>query len=107
MKRKPRKPGLDVPPETRQLVLARDRCCRYCGTTQNLHVHHIYYRSGGVDHQPHNLIVLCHEHHTLVHSDLRRWRPLLLGVIWCQYAGQRLTVRQLETRVVRNDGLGS
>jgi hypothetical protein len=66
-------------------VLERDRRCRYCGTARNLHIHHIDYRSQGGNDDPHNLIVLCHEHHGLVHSDKAVWQPLLRAYIWLFY----------------------
>ena len=69
--------------ETRGQVLATDGyCCRSCGSNQNLHLHHVFYRSEGVDHQAHNLITLCFECHNEVHTDKKRYRPLLLGLIW-------------------------
>lgn len=75
--------GRDVPALARVTVMQRDRGkCRFCGTATNLHLHHVIYRSHGVDHQPHNLIALCDEHHALVHSEKRRWAPVLLAYIW-------------------------
>jgi 5-methylcytosine-specific restriction endonuclease McrA len=72
-----------VPAATRARVLERDgHRCRFCGTRAGLHLHHIHLRSHGVDHQPHNLITLCSEHHDLVHTDTRRWQPVLLAYVW-------------------------
>lgn len=62
-----------------------------------MHLHHINYRSEGVDHQPHNLITLCPHHHNVVHGDKRRWKPILLAVVWQIYVTRRnVTVPQME-----------
>ena len=69
-----------IPPATRAEVLDRDSySCQLCGAKRALHVHHIHYRSEGVDHTPDNLIVLCRAHHDLVHSNKRYWQPRLLA----------------------------
>lgn len=76
-KRRPTAPAADIPPEVRAAVLDRDRHrCRYCGKTHTLHLHHVHYRSEGVDHSPGNLITLCIRHHDLVHSNKRYWQPI-------------------------------
>jgi 5-methylcytosine-specific restriction endonuclease McrA len=77
---------------TRHKVLVRDRHrCRYCGTTNSLHLHHIDYRSQGGSHDEHNLIVLCNTHHDLVHTDKGVWQPILRAYIWLVYVeGRRL-----------------
>lgn len=93
---------LETPTAVRDQVLARDRHrCRVCGG-EGHHVHHIRYRSEGVDHQPHNLITLCWEHHEVVHSNKKKWKPLLLAVIWFEYFERRhLTVLQVERILLR------
>lgn len=81
----------DIPASTRETVLRRDSgSCRFCGVKYGLHLHHINYRSEGVDHSPHNLITLCHEHHDLVHSNKKKWKPVLLGVIWMMYVENKM-----------------
>lgn len=54
--------------------------CAFCCTTNNLHYHHIYYRSERKDliDEPSNGIMLCEECHRLVHSNKRKWQPILL-----------------------------
>lgn len=54
--------------------------CVLCGTTLNLHYHHILYRSERKDliDDPINGIMLCVEHHELVHSNKKKYQPLLL-----------------------------
>ena len=42
--------------------------CRACGYGQNLHVHHIIYRSHGGPDEPWNLITLCKRCHDTAHG---------------------------------------
>jgi len=93
-----------MPPGRRDEVLARDGSnCRFCSRWySHLHVHHINYKSEGVDHQAHNLITLCDEHHTLMHSNKRHWKPILLAVIWEHYVNGRFyTVPMMEMKLER------
>lgn len=54
--------------ELRREVLERDGWrCQYCGTTQNLEVHHLVPRSQGGDDDAQNLITLCARCHGDVH----------------------------------------
>ena len=59
-----------------------DGRCVFCYTTNNLHYHHIYYRSERKDliDDPSNGIMLCEEHHRLVHSNKRKYQPILLDI---------------------------
>lgn len=92
----------EVPPSTREAVLLRDSArCRWCGV-RTVHLHHINYRSEGVDHSEHNLITLCPHHHDVVHSDKARFKPLLLAVIWHLYITRwSATVPQVERWLAR------
>ncbi len=56
--------------------------CVFCYTTNNLHYHHIYYRSERKDliDEPSNGIMLCEECHRLVHSNKRKYQPILLEI---------------------------
>jgi 5-methylcytosine-specific restriction endonuclease McrA len=95
-----------VPADTRTTVYARDRQrCRYCGTTADLHLHHVHYRSEGVDHGPANLITLCLDHHNLVHSDKRYWQPICEEYLRRAELGQRVFLVELlpDTREHRTD----
>ena len=96
--RKPSKPRkADIPVHVRKAVMKRDRGrCRFCGVDTGLHLHHVVYRSQGGQHEESNLITLCLRCHDTVHSDKKRWMPLLLGVIWTTYMGERYTVPMLE-----------
>ena len=59
-------------------------CCQFplCGKP-NIELHHIYYRSERKDliDDPSNCIMLCNEHHKLVHSNKKKYQPILLEII--------------------------
>lgn len=59
-----------------------DGRCMLCYTKNNLHYHHIYYRSERKDliDEPSNGIMLCEKCHRLVHSNKRKYQPILLGI---------------------------
>jgi 5-methylcytosine-specific restriction endonuclease McrA len=85
-----------VPKDVRTAVYARDRNrCRYCGTTADLHLHHIHYRSEGVDHSASNLITLCLEHHNLVHSDKGVWQQRCMEYVSRAEQGQLVFLVEL------------
>ncbi len=87
----------DIPESSRKAVYERDgRRCRWCGRTNGIfEVHHIVYRSAGVDHRPANLILLCKLHHQLVHTNKRHYPPLLFELL---ARGPGITGLQLEKR---------
>lgn len=51
--------------------------CALCGSTWNLHIHHINYRSEGGPTALWNLIRLCEQCHIKVHGSKKRWKPYL------------------------------
>jgi 5-methylcytosine-specific restriction endonuclease McrA len=54
--------------------------CQLCGSTNNLHIHHIIYRSQlGKTHR-FNLIRLCNDCHNLVHSNKAKYKPILIDL---------------------------
>ena len=69
-----------VSKDTYNIVLERDRAmCRFCGN-KNIQLHHILYRSESkalID-EPSNCIMLCEKCHRLVHSDKKKYQPILL-----------------------------
>lgn len=69
-----------VSKDTYNIVFERDNgMCRICGD-KNVHLHHIIYRSESkalID-EPSNCILLCEKHHRLVHSDKKKYQPILL-----------------------------
>lgn len=93
------KPRDDIPVETRRIVALRDRAkCRWCGEI-GVHLHHITYRSEGVDHSPENLITLCRRHHDQAHSNKKRWKPVLQAVIVAIYAGRPYSIQRLDREI--------
>lgn len=73
-----------VTEETYNKVSERDKGkCRLCGTTNNLHLHHIVYRSESKEliNEPSNCILLCKIHHDIVHSNKHKWQPILKEMI--------------------------
>ena len=50
-------------------ILDRDAWkCKHCKYRQNLHVHHIVYRSQGGEDTPENLVTLCSQCHEAIHN---------------------------------------
>ncbi len=75
---------IKVSHETYIKVFERDGgVCQFCGTNQDIHAHHILYRSQRKDliDEPINLILLCEEHHRLVHSNKKKYQPMLLEMM--------------------------
>lgn len=73
-----------VTEETYNKVFKRDKeKCRLCGTSLNLHLHHIVYRSENKNliNEPTNCIMLCAKCHRLVHSNKHHWQPKLKEII--------------------------
>lgn len=54
----------------RRAVLLRDRSCRFpgCGSTRNLHVHHVRHWADGGPTDLANLVLVCATHHRFVHE---------------------------------------
>lgn len=51
------------------LVFKRDKWrCRMCGNRNDLHAHHVRYRSNQGDDTAFNLITLCSKHHEMIHQ---------------------------------------
>ena len=82
--KKVKKDKIVVKKEIYEQVYNRDKGqCRICGTTQNLHLHHIKYRSERRDliNEPSNLIMLCAKHHQEVHSNKHKWQSILKEMV--------------------------
>lgn len=58
-----------------------DGKCALCNST-NVVLHHIIYKSQGKEfiNDISNTIMLCTEHHLLVHSNKHKWQPILLKI---------------------------
>ena len=72
-----------VSKETYQKVYERDNgACRICGS-KCIELHHIYYRSERKDliNDIDNCIMLCPEHHRMVHTDKHTFQSILLELI--------------------------
>jgi len=55
-------------------------CCALCGNP-NIHCHHIRYGACGRKTYMGNIIPLCKEHHDLVHSNKKKYQPMLIDII--------------------------
>jgi hypothetical protein len=102
-RKKPPKKKPDVPKDVRERVLERDgRCCRWCGRPSST-PHHIHYRSeqSSGPHEVWNLVTLCQTHHDIVHSDKKKWQPVLEALIAFGDMGKWLTVPEVERRLER------
>lgn len=98
-KPKPKPTKSDIPPRTRAELHLRDKGCRFCGR-RDAEAHHICYKSEGIDHQLHNLVLLCDEHHALVHSNKKYWKPILLAYVWVRMVeGRAMTIPAIERRL--------
>jgi len=55
-------------------ILKCDKCCKLCGSFENLEVDHIVARANGGDNDSGNLQVLCRECHKRKHGAHSAWR---------------------------------
>jgi len=76
---------------------AIDDRCAYCGTTLNLHSHHIVYRSQGGADTHDNLITLCWFHHSVVHNDPKWMLKLLFSLRNMSYFRWHTAMQKLES----------
>lgn len=59
----------NIPDKIKLHVLERDRwSCRGCNSNNQIKLHHIIYRSEGIDHHPDNLVTLCFNCHRRIHD---------------------------------------
>lgn len=75
------KKRITVSKETYNVIIQRDNySCRLCGSTNWLALHHILYRSERKDliNDIDNCIMLCESCHRTVHSNKKKWQPILL-----------------------------
>lgn len=54
--------------------------CAICGNT-NIHLHHIRYGACGRKTYLGNVIPLCKMHHDLVHTNKKKYMPILIDMI--------------------------
>jgi 5-methylcytosine-specific restriction endonuclease McrA len=55
----------------RASLLGPGACCRVCGSTRDLEVHHVIAAAEGGSTKPENLVVLCREHHLVAEAERR------------------------------------
>lgn len=61
--------------ETRERIIERDGCCKICGRTDRLEIHHINPFEKSHDNSEQNLVVLCKHCHMSLHMKKRNERP--------------------------------
>lgn len=57
-----------------------NRCCAICGSNQ-VQLHHIRYGACGRHTYMGNVIPLCKTHHDLVHTNKRKYQPMLIDIV--------------------------
>lgn len=74
---------ITVTEETYNKVMQRDKGrCRLCGTSLNLHLHHIDGRGKDLTNNINNCIFLCENCHlNIVHKNQKKYRPILKEMI--------------------------
>lgn len=55
--------------------------CQLCGSTSFLHIHHIRYGACGRKTYKGNLIRLCESCHRLVHTNKKKYQPMLIELL--------------------------
>lgn len=61
-----------------EAITEEEPYCQICGKTYELHRHHIRYGACGRKTYFGNIIVLCEDCHRMVHSNKRKWQPILI-----------------------------
>ena len=66
-----------------QVYLRDGGRCRLCGKYMDLHLHHIIYRSENKNliNEVYNCIMLCSSCHRLVHSNKKKYQPILKEMV--------------------------
>ena len=89
------KKRITVSEKTYNIVLDRSKDiygvphCQFCGSIDNLQLHHVYYRSERKDliDNPDNCLMLCHKDfsknkcHRLVHNNKKKYQHILLDIL--------------------------
>lgn len=71
--------------EIYKTIVEEEPYCMLCGSTYWLQIHHVYYRSQGGLTIKKNLIRLCDKCHKLVHSNKKKYQPMLLEIQYKKY----------------------
>lgn len=64
-----------------QQIVEEQPYCQLCGSTNNLHIHHVRYGACGRKTYIGNLIRLCEPCHRKVHSSKKKWQPILIEML--------------------------
>ena len=64
--------------EIYKTIAEEEPFCMLCGKTYNLHIHHVRYGSCGRHTYFGNIIRLCINCHQMVHSNKKKWQPILI-----------------------------
>lgn len=63
-----------------EIIAHEEPYCMLCGSTNWLNIHHIRYGSMGRHTYLGNIIRLCINCHQKVHSNKRKWQPILIDI---------------------------
>lgn len=63
-----------------EIITEEEPYCQICGSTINLHRHHIRYGACGRKTYFGNIIVLCEACHRMVHSSKKKWQQVLIDM---------------------------
>ena len=50
-------------------IIKRDKCCKVCGSAEDLTVHHIIERRNGGSNDDENLMTVCQTCHRKIHAE--------------------------------------
>lgn len=56
-------------------------CCAICGISNYIEMHHIRYGACGRKTYMGNVIPLCSDHHKQMHTNKRKYQPMLIDMI--------------------------
>lgn len=94
--------GHRLPGTCRDRVKRRDDGhCRWCGASDALEIHHVFYRSEGGADTPRNLITLCSADHALAHTNKKKYQPILLLWLWLHYEREETVTVEAAFRIAK------
>lgn len=63
-----------------EIIAHEEPYCMLCGSTNWLEIHHVRYGACGRHTYFGNIIRLCKSCHQKVHSNKRKWQPILIDI---------------------------
>ena len=66
--------------EIYKTIVEEEPYCMLCGSSYNLHIHHVRYGRVGRHTYFGNIIRLCINCHQMVHSNKKKWQPILIEI---------------------------